>query len=126
MNVESSANGIESGKRQKNRDRVNKRFELRRQNQIHKDEREQKRVHKRAVCALQLLRLPGHARRVFGRQVEFHDVGFELGDRVRFRSVLRQPGAHRDLSLPIQTVDGRRRAAFFDLDEFFQTDRTAV
>ncbi len=110
-----NANGSVSGRLSRIVIGMQPRLELRREHEVHEDERQDERGDERLEHARHLARLPVGRRRVAGRQV--HAVE-DLAHRGRDRAVAEARGGvgqQRDLALAVQAVDARRAGAVAQL-----------
>ena len=85
------------------------RFELRRENQIHEDERQQEREDEVLCRAPELARASGEAAAVLAARPHLRELGLNRLLDGRLRRGRQQIAEHRDLSLPREPADVRRR-----------------
>ena len=111
MMIDSSAKGSVSGSDSRIVIGMQPRLELRRQNQIHEDERQHEREHEVLRRAAELARAAGEAAAVVAAGLERVELGQDRVLHLGLRRRRQQVAEDGDLPLPRQAVDvGRRRA----------------
>ena len=111
---------------QENRHRVDRALELRGEDHVHEDDREQEGPDELVERALKLAPLAGDGRRVGGGHVHLGGGAAERLDAVGHRVAGRDRGAQGDLALAVEAVDARGRVLAPETDEVVETYQPAA
>ena len=105
---------------------MNEAFELRREDDVHQNDRQQKRPEKFVKGGFQFPRAAGDARRVTGRQAHLLHFGAQGGDAVGLGVTGRDRGAQADLPLPVEPVNARGGLRRHELHDIVEAREAAV
>ena len=108
--------------RQENRDRVQPRFELGGQNEIHEHQRQQEREHEILRRASELTRSAGESTGVLGAAVHLAELRENGILNLRLRRGRQQVAEHSHLTLPRKPVDVRRCGARLKIGDVVERD----